>query len=320
MSRAHPPKVHTIAFYNVENLFDTENDAYTNDDDFLPNSAKKWTEKRYYKKLQKLGAVISTIGDEVQNEPPSIIGLAEIENERVLLDLLEHSALAELSYDFVHFDSSDERGIDVALLYDSQAFEVRHSEPLSIYMEDDNGNRDYTRDILHVEGLLENQIIHVFVNHWSSRREGVEATEYKRLKACEKLLDAINTLQSKDPEAVILVMGDFNDNPVDLSLSTLENDGALFNPFRRLWSPYDKGSLNHHFQWHLFDQILFSHHILNASQSRLEFIKAAIFNEHFVTRYKGRFKGHPFRTYAGKKYLGGYSDHFPVFVKFGVKD
>ena len=319
MSNEPPSSVHTIAFYNVENLFDTENDIYTNDDDFLPSSAKKWTEKRYRNKLQKLGAVISTIGDTVENEPPSIIGLAEIENKQVLLDLITLSTLNELPYDFVHFDSSDERGIDVALLYDSRVFEVRHAEPIPIYMEDQNSNRDYTRDILYVKGFLESQTIHIFVNHWPSRREGSEATKYKRLAACEQLLDKITSLQSQDPKDAIIVMGDFNDNPIDPSLATLENVGALFNPFRRLWSPYDRGSLNHNFQWYLFDQILFSHHILNASNSHLEFIKADIFDKHFITRYKGRFKGHPFRTYAGKKYLGGYSDHFPVFVKFGIK-
>lgn len=320
MSREQQGKAHTIAFYNIENLFDTENDAFTNDGDFLPDAAKKWTKKRYFNKLHKIGVVISTIGSKEQDKPPSLVGLAEVENQKVLIDLLQQSALNELSYDFVHFDSSDERGIDVALLYNSNVFEVSHAEPLPLFIEDEHGQRDYTRDILYVEGHLQNQLVHVFVNHWSSRREGLKATEYKRLAACEQLLDKINTLQSKDPEAVIIVMGDFNDNPIDLSLTTLESNGDLFNPFRRLWSPHNKGSLNHNFEWHLFDQILFSHHILNDTVSNLEFINADVFDERFVTHYKGRFKGQPFRTYVGKKYLGGYSDHFPVFVNFIVEN
>ncbi|MEM1002177.1 MAG: endonuclease, partial [Bacteroidota bacterium] len=124
MSAQNIARQHTVAFYNIENLFDTENDEFTNDDDFLPDSRKRWTEKRYFNKLRKIGSVIATIGDEEQEDPPSIIGLAEVENQKVIIDLLEHSDLEDLPYDFVHFDSSDERGIDVALLYDKRFFEV----------------------------------------------------------------------------------------------------------------------------------------------------------------------------------------------------
>ena len=305
---------HTLAFYNIENLFDTENDAFTNDDDFLPHSKKRWTEKRYHNKLRKIGSVIATIGDEDQDRPPTLVGLAEVENQMVLSDLLEYSDLKDLHYDFVHFDSSDERGIDVALLFDTRYFQVHSSKPLSVYLEDENGGRDYTRDILHVHGGLDGQDLHVFVNHWSSRRDGPEASEYKRLAASDRLLHEIQDITSKDPKAQIIVMGDFNDNPIDNSVVNLETQGDLFNPFKLIWSPHEKGSLNHDFEWNLFDQILFSYNILDDPNSDVEFITADVFDERFVTRYKGRFKGQPFRTYAGKRYLGGYSDHFPVYI------
>jgi endonuclease/exonuclease/phosphatase family metal-dependent hydrolase len=318
MSTPLSSQEHTIAFYNIENLFDTENDRFTDDDDFLPDSRKRWTKKRYFNKLRKIGSVIATIGDEEQEEAPSLVGLAEVENQSVLSDLLEHSVLKELSYDFVHFDSSDERGIDVALLYDTRYFELIEAEPLSVYLEDEEGQRDHTRDILHVKGALCGQELHLFVNHWSSRREGAEATEYKRMAACERLLDKITEIYMEDTEAGFIILGDFNDNPNDLSLSTLEKEADLFNPFKHLWSPRDKGSLNHDFEWNLFDQILFSQTFLSP-QSSLEFVTADIFDERFVTRFKGRFRGQPFRTYVGKRYLGGYSDHFPVYIKFKIQ-
>ena len=316
MSESRHREEHTIAFYNIENLFDTEDDEFTNDDDFLPHSAKKWTEKRYSNKLRKIASVISTIGDEDQEEAPTIVGLAEVENQTVILDLLEHTELEPMFYDFVHFDSSDERGIDVALLYDVRFFKVLSSEPLPVHLVSENGEVDYTRDILYVHGLLEGHPIHLFVNHWSSRREGPEETEYKRMAAAERLIDKLKEINNADPNAPIVVMGDFNDNPNDLSVTSLEKEGLLFNPFKIIWSPHEKGSLNHDFEWNLFDQILFSYAILNQQESRLEFVNADIFDERFITRFRGRFKGQPFRTYIGKRYLGGYSDHFPVYVKF----
>jgi hypothetical protein len=318
MSDTYHRKAHTIAFYNIENLFDTEDDQYTNDDDFLPHSVKKWTEKRYLNKVRKIGSVIVTIGDEHQEEPPTLVGLAEIENQTVLLDLLEHSSLESEYFDFVHFDSTDERGIDVALLYDVRYFKVISSEPLNVQLEDEDGTPDYTRDILYVHGLLEEVPLHLFVNHWPSRREGPEETEYKRLAAAERLLNKIGAITNDDAEATIVVMGDFNDNPNDLSVSTIEREGQLFNPFRRLWSPKEKGSSSHDFEWNMFDQILFSHRLLGSYDTALEFCNADIFDERFVTRWRGKFKGQPFRTYAGKRYLGGYSDHFPVYIKFNL--
>jgi predicted extracellular nuclease len=320
MSTQETSHKHRIAFYNIENLFDTENDRFTNDDDYLPSSRKRWTTSRYENKLRKIAAVIAAIGDETEEDPPTIVGLAEVENKTVLRDLLKSSALAAPAFDFIHFDSSDERGMDVALLFNKQHVDIQHSEPLTVYLETEDGERDFTRDILYVKGILKGQALHLFVNHWSSRREGAEATEYKRLAASNCLLNKLLEIQSEDPQACIVVMGDFNDNPNDKSVKQLEREGGLFNPFKSLWSPHERGSINHKFEWHLFDQILFSRHLLNSHGTKLSFVDADIFDERFVTRYRGRFKGQPFRTYVGKKYLGGYSDHFPVFVNLKIQE
>lgn len=307
-------KIYTIAFYNIENLFDVEDDPFTDDNDFLPYSKKRWTTKRYKNKLRKLGSVIAKIGSETAEEPPTLIGLAEVENKRVLNDLLQSEHLLNLDYNYVHYNSSDERGIDVALLYNSKCFEVLHSETFAVYLKNELGERDYTRDILWVKGLLQNETVHVIVNHWSSRREGATETEHKRLAAAKVVNSIITTIKQEEAEAKIIVMGDFNDNPNNKSMQYIEEESGLYNPFKTLWSK-DNGSLNHKFEWNLFDQILISTNFFNSETSELSFNKAAIFNHKFLTQYHGKYKGQPFRTYVGKKYKGGYSDHFPVYIE-----
>ena len=156
-------KSYIIAFYNIENLFDIENDPLTNDDDFLPTSKKRWTPKRYQNKLMKLGNVISKIGTEDTESAPAIVGLAEVENKQVLNDLVNIETLANENYSYVHYDSMDERGIDVALLYKSKDFEVLNSETFSVYLQNNLGLQDYTRDILLVTGKLNDETIHIIV-------------------------------------------------------------------------------------------------------------------------------------------------------------
>lgn len=305
---------YTIAFYNIENLFDFENDPNTNDDDFLPVSAKRWTPKRYENKLRKLGSVISKIGDEATEHAPVIIGLAEVENKKVLSDLVRSKNLIEEAYSYVHYDSSDERGIDVALLYKDDLFKVESSETFSVYLQNDSGERDYTRDILLVQGRLHKEKLNIIVNHWSSRREGEKETEHKRISAANVVNSIIKRLKKENTDAKIIVMGDFNDNPNDTSIKLMEKESDLFNPFKTVWSR-DKGSLNHDFQWNLFDQIFFSVNFFDKRNSNLSFDKADVFNDKILTQYHGKYKGQPFRTYVGKKYRGGYSDHFPVYIQ-----
>ena len=304
---------HTIAFYNLENLFDLKDDQQTNDNDFLPTSVKKWTYKRYNNKLRKLGFAISNIGLMETDKPPAIIGLAEVENDTVLKDLLASKHLSECNYGYVHFDSLDERGIDVALLYDASCFKVNHSETFSIQLTNDNGLPDYTRDILLVTGLLEEEEIHVIVNHWSSRREGEDETEIKRLTASNKVIEIIETLRSKNEQAKIIVMGDFNDNPTNKSIRQLVESQNLFNPMESLLS-YSRGTTFHDYSWNLFDQIMFTKNFFEVSPKSFSYVNANIFDDDFLKLFNGKYKGKPFRTYVGKKYKGGYSDHFPVYA------
>jgi len=307
-------EIYTIAFYNVENLFDTTNDPLIHDNDFLPNSLKRWTPKRYQKKILKLGTVISKIGEENTTNAPIIVGLAEVENQKVLSDLVNSKNLVDENYSFVHFDSLDERGIDVALLYKPDVFKVDYSETFSVYLQNDMGYQDYTRDILLVKGQLNNENISIIVNHWSSRREGTKETEFKRIAAAKVVNSVIETLKKEDPNTKIIVMGDFNDNPNCKSLILLEEESKLYNPFKTVWSR-DNGSLNHRFQWNLFDQILFSTNFFDTNNSNLDFKDAQVFNSKFLTQYEGKYKGQPFRTFVGNKYKGGYSDHFPIYIQ-----
>jgi len=303
----------TVAFYNIENLFDLRNSRFTNDNDFLPQSVKRWTPKRYKNKLRKIGFAISNIGRQETGKHPAIIGLAEVENAKVLEDLINSKHLEDYDYDYVHFNSLDERGIDVAMLYDTRVFEPLHTETFSVSLTDDDGSPDYTRDILLVGGKLDGEKVHFIVNHWSSRREGEKETEHKRLAASEKISEVITSLTQDDEHAKILVLGDFNDNPQNESLKRLVEAHGIFNPFETLRS-FTRGTVKHRRQWFLFDQILVSTNFFKNSKDEFEFFKANIFDADFLKQFKGHYKGAPFRTYAGKKYKGGYSDHFPVYT------
>lgn len=305
----------TVAFYNLENLFDIIDDKHTHDNDFLPTSVKKWTPKRYEKKLRKLGFAISNIGRKETGKHPALVGLAEVENASVIKDLIESKHLEGCHYDYVHYDSLDERGIDVALLYDTNAFEVVTSETFTVQLFDDDGSPDYTRDILLVSGLLDGENVHIIVNHWSSRREGEKETEHKRIASSDKAGDVISMLRDKNPDAKIIVIGDFNDDPSSNSIKQLVDRFNLYNPMETLRS-YNRGTSNYKRQWNLFDQILLSTNFFKSTTNKFEFSTANIFDEDFLKLFNGKYKGTPYRTYVGKKYKGGYSDHFPVYAIF----
>ena len=305
----------TVAFYNLENLFDLIDNPNTHDTDFLPTSAKKWTPKRYDNKLRKLGFAISNIGRKETGKHPAIVGLAEVENAKVIQDLIASKHLDGCNYSYIHYNSPDERGIDVALLYDMTAFTVLHSETCNVALFDTDGLPDYTRDILLVCGLLDGEKVYVVVNHWSSRREGEKETEYKRLASANSVIDIISKITTADADAKILVIGDFNDEPHNTSIKLLASQCHLFNPMETLRS-FSRGSIYHNHQWHLFDQIMMSANFLKPSKDLLEYYTANIFDDDFLKLFNGRYKGTPFRTYVGKKYKGGYSDHFPVYAIF----
>ena len=304
----------TIAFYNLENLFDTKDDPKTLDDDFTPNGRKKWTRKRYKKKVHKLAKTIAKLGRNTTGVNPVLVGVAEVENKFVIEDLLRAKPLKGIDYDFVHFDSPDERGIDNALLYDKKHFEPLYSEPIELEVNNTNGDRDTTRDILYVHGKLNNEEVHLFVNHWPSRRDGEDITAYKRMKAADTVLSYMSGIESEKSSPNYIVMGDFNDGPKADSILHLVGEKNLYNPMAKLLTP-ERGSANYRRTWSLFDQILVSHSFFNYEKGTHSFAHANIFDEHFLTEWEGKYKGNPFRTYVGKKYIGGYSDHFPVFIQ-----
>lgn len=310
--KAH--NLHTIAFYNLENLFDTIDDPETMDDDFTPEGFKKWTPKRYKKKLYKLAKTISGIGIEATKMPPVLVGVAEVENEMVVQDLINAEPLRQIDYSYVHYDSPDERGIDTALLYHKDHFEVLHDEPITLMVNNPNGQRDTTRDILYVHGKLNGEEVHVFVNHWPSRRDGETETDYKRVEAAKTVKLQMEKIKERYLNPNFIIMGDFNDDPDSKSIKVLMEDTSLYNPMEKLRSP-ERGSANYRRSWSMFDQIIVSHNFFNYEKGTHSFAHANIFDDNLLTEWKGKFKGTPFRTYAGRKYIGGYSDHFPVYIQ-----
>lgn len=312
-------KLHTIAFYNLENLFDTVDDKYKLDNDFTPKGYKSWTPKRYKKKLVKLGKVISQIGLATNDRPPVLLGVAEIENGKVMNDLISVDALKKFNYDYIHYESPDERGIDTGLIYDTDFFEIINSETITLWIENEKGVRDTTRDILYVYGKLNKEEVHLFVNHWPSRRDGTTDTSHKRVEAAKTILEFMTKIEEVHVNPNYIVMGDFNDGPNDESIATLLEPGSLYNPMTQLLSPI-RGSANYKRKWSLFDQILFSHNFFNYEKGTHSFAHANIFDEEFLKEWKGKYKGVPYRTYVGRKYVGGYSDHFPVYIQLKFND
>ena len=315
MSRAKRKNVFTVAFYNVENLFDTINNPLTVDDDFTPASKRKWNHKKYRHKVKKLTSVISQIGKNQSAFPPAIVGLAEVENGKVVKDLAKHKNLSKYNYSYVHYDSPDERGIDVALLYNKDFFEVITSDVHSLHLTDEEGNVDYTRDLLVVKGKLHGEVLYVLVNHWPSRRDGHMETKDKRIKAAKHVQEVLNAVKLKDVTAKFIIMGDFNDDPISESITDFLVTDDLYNPMKSLYEK-GQGTLTFYKEWHLFDQIIFSRDFFDVKKSKFSFLKVGILKEDWLRFYKGKFKDSPFRTYIGPWYQGGYSDHFPVYLTF----
>ncbi|MDP5229882.1 MAG: endonuclease [Cellulophaga sp.] len=304
----------TIAFYNLENLFDTLNHPNKLDRNYTPNGLLKWTPERYNSKLNKLGTTIAKIGVKTAGKLPTLIGVSEVENKTVLRDLIQVNALKNEEYAYLHYDSPDERGIDTALIYDKRFFEIIASEPIPLLVYNLDEQQDMTRDILYVHGKLNGEEVHVFVNHWPSRRDGGDETEYKRLKAAETIIEFMKIVEEKYQHPNYIVMGDFNDGPKAESIKKLLQTDKFFHPMEKLLTS-KRGSANYKFSWSLFDQIMISHSFLNYQKKTHSYNSANIFDAEFLREFKGKYKGNPFRTYVGSRYMGGYSDHFPVYIQ-----
>ena len=303
----------SIGFYNLENFFDTFDDPKTQDNPFTPKGFMHWISKRYFNKAKKIGYVISRLGYAETQKIPSLVGLGEVENKTVLNDLIKSKYLKNHDLGFVHFESEDRRGMDVALLYDKTQFELLESRahPLTLYTN--KGLAYKTRDILYCKGLLAGKEIHVLINHWPSRREGDLASSQKRRLASEKLREIINYIQYEEDNAMLIVMGDFNTDPTDKTIKTELIYSDFFNPSEKIFKEHS-GSLSYHKKWHLFDQLIFSKNFSKPITQDLYFIKMSIFSPEYLKSWHGKVKGLPFRTYLGNKYKGGYSDHFPVYA------
>lgn len=309
-----------IAFYNLENLFDTIDDPRTGDDDFTPSGKKKWDSKRYQEKINKLAKAISGIGREETGQSPSILGLCEVENKYVIEDLINHKYLLNEGYEIVHFDSKDERGIDTAMIYKPSYFSLKEAKPLSVELTNEDGSVDYTRDVLQVLGEVNGQEIHFFVCHFPSKRNE-DINKPKREKIANYLREKYVEVLTSGEEKLVVLLGDFNDSPSSHLMRNIlkgeeeihqVNETDLYNPMIGL-KKGGEGSLNYKKEWFLFDQILLSQGFL-AKNKPVEYKKSQVFSPKFLQEWEGDYAGNPFRTYAGKRHLGGSSDHFPVYV------
>ena len=315
-------QLRTIAFYNLENLFDTKNDTLIFDDDRTPNGKDQWTTQRYAHKLKQLSKVIAEIGTDISENSPDIIGVCEAENKQVLLDLINQPGLRSNNYGIVHYDSPDERGIDVALLYKKDVFLPLTTNSHRLLLFNNLEERDYTRDQLVVEGLLDSEKIHLIVNHWPSRSGGELRSRPYRLAAAKLNKHIIDSLRQQTPDVKIIAMGDFNDDPVDPSFKKiLKVKGKkkkldsldLYGPMEKMFKK-GMGSLAYRDKWNVFDQMYMTANLAHMSDAGYRFWKAGIFTPSYLIDATGKYKGYPLRTYAGGSYIGGYSDHFPVYL------
>ena len=315
---AQPASVLRVVFYNVENFFDPGIDSVNIDQEFTPAGEKHWTWSRYKVKLDHLYKTLIAVGGW---NSPGLIGLCEVENQKVLDDLVEKTPLSKLEYKVVHYDSPDHRGIDCALLYLNNRFHPIHSFPVPVKF---SGNPDFsTRDILYVQGILPEtgDTLHVFVNHWPSRRNGRMESESKRILAGKILKAEIDSITEKDPDAKILIMGDFNDESTNQSLSRILKAEVLHPPYKDLHlynlsttANIETGSIKFQGAWFLFDQIIVSGDLLKQDASiKVSLTSFALYNKNFLLKADDKYLGKkPFPTYEGYRYAGGFSDHLPI--------
>ena len=307
--------VYPIAFYNLENLFDPADDPNKNDDEFTPHGFKHYTPDIYQQKLHNLATVIEKLGTDANKEGAALIGVAEIENDKVLRDLSSQPEIKQRGYRSVWYESPDLRGIDVALLYNPTYFTVVSSRSIPAPF---NG-ADKTRDVLYVSGKLNGEIVHVLVNHWPSRREGKNETAPDRVAVAKVNKRIADSLLKKDAKARIIIMGDLNDNPTDNSLMQTLNAKAdklntaypyLYNPWVSIYR-MGKGTAAYNDRWDHFDQIIISSGFFNG---KLLYKSNEIFDRPFLKQQSGKYKGYPHRSFSGHRWLNGYSDHLPVLI------
>ncbi|MFN7117779.1 MAG: endonuclease/exonuclease/phosphatase family protein [Saprospiraceae bacterium] len=316
-------QVGCIGFYNFENLFDTLDAPHVNDQDFTPQGSYRYNTEIYVDKLDKLARVVAELGTEITPDGVAILGIAELETRKPLEDFINHPKLKSRNYQIVHYESPDERGIDVALIYQPKYFKVTASRSVPVPLP----NNDFTRDILFVSGLYDGEPMHILVNHWPSRSGGEAASQPLRNLAATICKDIVDSLTKVDPNAKIVLMGDLNDDPTSPSVRTILDakgkkeqveKGGLYNT---MYDFYKKGigTLAYQDSWSLFDQIIISYGLINPKAGGYQFYQAQVHNKAYMSQQTGQFKGYPLRTFVGTNYIGGYSDHFPTYI-FLIKE
>ena len=316
------PQRVTVAFYNLENLFDTI-DQENNDEEFLPEGANRWTPERYQHKLRNMSHVISLIG----GDGPAIIGVAEIENRGVLEDLIAQDSLRDKHYDIVHYDSPDRRGIDCAILYQPEVYKVFASGVRAVEIPNEPWIK--TRDVVYASGLIDGEIVHVLVGHWPSRSGGEAVSLHRRMAAAKTMRSVADSLYTLFPGSKVIMMGDFNDDPISPSVRDglgVQNHPEKTNPddyYTPMLQLYNKGmgTLAYRDVWNLFDIIVVNGELIGSNPTTWQLYRnpettdmAFIFKQPFMIQQSGQYKGYTLRTFVGGQWQGGYSDHFPVYV------
>ncbi len=310
-----------IAFYNVENLFDTLDAPHFSDEDFTPEGRQQWNTERYNQKLESIAKVIQGM------DFPAFVGLCEVENAEVLQDLLEQPAFEQRKYGWIHQESPDFRGIDVAMIYNKRDFKVKSSSTIPIQFPSSIVENYTTRDILLVEGIFRNnKKLHFFINHWPSRRGGLAASEPRRIYVAQQLRSAVDSLIASDPESTIVIMGDFNDETSNKSIrevlgarpmEAVIEKHQLYNCFAKPDSD-EMGSYNYQGDWNMLDQIIVSGNLVD-NEHALTVEQPTIYRAEWMVFKHNRYGELPNRTYGGPNYYGGISDHFPVYVDISIK-
>lgn len=316
--RAQPAaKSIAVGFYNCENFFDTVDDPQKDDDEFTPKGKFRYTNWVYKQKQRNIARVVQSMGE--QNL--AMLGMAEVENKTVLNDLVHQKEISKKNYRYVWYSGNDPRGINVALLYDPSLFTVISSESIPVDLSGTTG-KVQTRNILHVCGTLQGDTVDVLVNHWPSRRGDEEQSSAKRSIAAGVAKQTVRQILERRPRARIIIMGDFNDNPADASITKvlgagcepgIIKDNSLVNPYCRMFG-VGVGTEVYQHQWNTFDQIIVSGSLLKRPGNLLYIERAEIYKPEFlVDTYKG-YEGEPHRSFKGTKWINGYSDHFPVMI------
>ena len=319
-------KINTVAFYNLENLFDTINDPKKQDEKSpLMEMSAKERGQVYPKKIKNMARVISEIGvdPKYSKNAPAIVGVCEVENKEVLHDLINDPQLRDKDYDIIHFDSPDMRSIDVALLYQKKLFKpTNYSKHELLIYSDNSKKRIYTRDQLLVSGKLDGEQMHFIVNHWPSRRGGEARSRPKRVAAAQLTKKIVDSLQTINPYAKIVIMGDLNDDPFNDSVKKVLKAKAekenvelkgIYNPMMKM-AKKGMGTLAYRDALNIFDQMMFTKPFLDKDFSTFKIYKTGIYNPAYMTNNKGRYKGYPKRSFVGATFTGGYADHFPVYT------